>query len=184
MFIVILPARIQNVCTRRKATKKIRRLQQRILGNFWKYSRLLHSVILFSRRGHPKLPGLRENMEAVLLYYLFFFPFNKCFCFFLFFFPSAFFVSFCFFPKPVRSKRIFFLPFLAFSLKCFFFQTQPWTWRNRTRLRTTAKLHLVYIRSFLSRKRKKKRAKEKCIKKRRQSGKKTLKSHLDLQKSA
>ena len=167
MFIVILPARIQNVCTRRKATKKIRRLQQRILGNFWKYSRLLHSVILFSRRGHPKLPGLRENMEAVLLY-LFFFPLQQMFLFLFVFFPLSVFCFFLFFPKTGAFKTYFFSTISCLFPQMFFFQTQPWTWRNRTRLRTTAKLHLVYILSFLSKKRKK-TAKEKCIKKRRLS---------------
>ena len=125
-------------------------------------------LFCFPDVGTQNRQGWEKTWRLSFCIICFYFPSTNVFVSFCFC-SSAFFVSFCFFPKPVRSKRIFFLPFLAFSLKCFFFQTQPWTWRNRTRLRTTAKLHLVYIRSFLSRKRKKKRAKEKCIKKRRQS---------------
>ena len=171
MFIVILPARIQNVCTRRKATKKIRRLQQRILGNFWKYSRLLHSVILFSRRGHPKPPGLRENMEAVLLYYLLLFPFNKCFCFFLFLFLSVF-CFFLFFPKTGAFKTHFFSTISCLFPQMFFFSNPTLDLAEQNTVAHYCETAPSIYSVIPIKKAQKKTAKEKCIKKRRQSRKK------------
>ena len=141
-------------------------------------------LFCFPDVGTQNCQGWEKTWRLSFCIICFYFPSTNVFVSFCFC-SSAFFVSFCFFPKPVRSKRIFFLPFLAFSLKCFFFSNPTLDLAEQN----TVAHHCETAPSIYSvipiKKAQKKTGKRKVYKKTQTiAGKKTLKSHLDLQKSA